>query len=80
MAYYALGDDAVEAGRDELLDYYAFTGAFASRIADGLLATPLAIRELCDGYADAGCDHLILFPTVASADQLDRLADAVTPG
>jgi alkanesulfonate monooxygenase SsuD/methylene tetrahydromethanopterin reductase-like flavin-dependent oxidoreductase (luciferase family) len=77
MAYYALGDDRVaEAGRTYLHDYYAFTGPFAQRIADGLLTEPLGLRELLDGYADAGCDHLILFPTVAEAEQLDRLAAA----
>jgi len=76
MAYYALGD-AGDAGRDHLLDYYAFTGPFVQRIADGLLTTPLAVRELVEGYADAGCDHLILFPAVGAPDQLDRLADAL---
>ena len=77
MAYYALGDDGVtDAGRTYLRDYYAFTGPFAQRIADGLLTEPLVLREFLDGYADAGCDHLILFPTVADPEQLDRLADA----
>ncbi len=74
MAYYALGD-AAEAGRDYLLDYYAFTGAFAQRIADGLLTSPLEVREYAQAYADAGCDHLVLFPTVPDLDQLDLLAD-----
>jgi alkanesulfonate monooxygenase SsuD/methylene tetrahydromethanopterin reductase-like flavin-dependent oxidoreductase (luciferase family) len=76
MAYYALGD-AAAAGRDYLLDYYAFTGAFAPRIADGLLTSPLAIREYVQAYADAGCDQLLLFPTVPQLDQLHALADAV---
>lgn len=76
QGYYALGD-AADAGRDYLLDYYAFTGPFAQRIADGLLTTPLAVREFVQGYADEGCDHLILLPTVADPTQLDRLADAV---
>jgi len=75
MAYFGLGDEAVaEAGRAYLRDYYAFTGPFAQRIADGLLTGPLQLREFLDGYADAGCDHLILFPAVADAMQLDRLA------
>lgn len=75
MTYYALGGgDAAEAGRAYLRDYYAFTGPFAQRIADGLLTEPLALREFLDGYADAGCDHLILFPAVADRAQLDRLA------
>jgi alkanesulfonate monooxygenase SsuD/methylene tetrahydromethanopterin reductase-like flavin-dependent oxidoreductase (luciferase family) len=76
MAYFALGD-ACDDGRRYLLDYYAFTGAFASRIADGLLATALDVRELVDGYADAGCDHLLLFPAVADAGQLDALAAVI---
>lgn len=76
MGYYALGA-AAEAGRAYLLDYYAFTGAFATRIADGLLTTPLAVRETVGAYADAGCEHLVLFPAVASPDQVDTLADAL---
>jgi alkanesulfonate monooxygenase SsuD/methylene tetrahydromethanopterin reductase-like flavin-dependent oxidoreductase (luciferase family) len=76
MAYYALGDDVADAGLAYLRDYYAFTGPFALRIAEGLLTEPLGLREFVDGYADAGCDHLILFPTVAEAAQLHRLADA----
>jgi alkanesulfonate monooxygenase SsuD/methylene tetrahydromethanopterin reductase-like flavin-dependent oxidoreductase (luciferase family) len=75
MAYFALGD-AADTGREYMLDYYAFTGSFAPRIADELVTTPLALRELCDSYADAGCEQLLLFPAVASPDQLDRLADA----
>ncbi|QBI19839.1 LLM class flavin-dependent oxidoreductase [Egibacter rhizosphaerae] len=76
MAYFALGD-AADRGREYLRDYYAFTGHFAERIAEGLLDTPLAVRELVEGYADAGCDHLILFPAVADRDQIDRLADCL---
>lgn len=77
MAYFAIGADAADAGREYLLDYYAFTGPFARRIADGLLTTPQAVRDLTGGYADAGCDQLTIFPAVAAPDQLDRLADAL---
>ncbi len=76
MAYYALGD-AEEQGREYLLDYYAFTGAFAQRLAEGLLTTPLQIREYLRAYEDAGCGHLILFPTVPELGQLDLLADVI---
>jgi alkanesulfonate monooxygenase SsuD/methylene tetrahydromethanopterin reductase-like flavin-dependent oxidoreductase (luciferase family) len=79
MAYFAL-DDASEAGRDYMLDYYAFAGAFAPRIADQLLTTPLAIREYVQAYEDAGCDHLLLFPTVPELGQLHALADVVGNG
>jgi len=76
-AYYALGVDAEAAGRDDLLAYYAFTGPFAERIAAGLLTSRAAIEELAAGYAEAGCDELVLFPTIASLDQLDGLAGAI---
>lgn len=75
MAYFAFGEEAVEASRQYLLDYYAFTGPFARRIAEGLLTTPQAVRQFIRGYADAGCDELILFPGVSDPEQLDRLAD-----
>lgn len=76
QGYFALGDGA-SAGRDNLLDYYAFAGPFSRRIADGLLTNPLEVREFVQGYADAGCDHLILLPAVADLTQLERLADAI---
>ena len=66
-----------EAGTRYLLDYYAFTGPFAERIAAGLLTTPQSIVQFIRGYAEAGCDHLVLFPTTAHLDQLDRLADVL---
>lgn len=75
MAYFALGEAEANAGRDYLLDYYAFTGPFAERIAAGLLTTPQAIIQHMRGYAEAGCDHLVLFPTSADVRQLERLAD-----
>jgi len=77
QGYYALGD-ATSAGRQYMLDYYGFTGPFAQRIAEGLLTTPLEVREFVQGYADEGCGHLILLPAVADLEQLDRLADAIT--
>jgi len=77
QGYYALGTEEAQAGAAYLLDYYAFTGPFAERIAAGLLTTPQAIMQFVRGYAEAGCDHLILFPTVARLDQLDRLAEVV---
>jgi alkanesulfonate monooxygenase SsuD/methylene tetrahydromethanopterin reductase-like flavin-dependent oxidoreductase (luciferase family) len=78
QGYYALGDEAdAAAGRAYLLDYYAFTGPFAERIAAGLLTTPQAIIQYMRGYAEAGCDHLVLFPTVARLDQYERLVEVI---
>ena len=75
--YYALGEAAAERGREYLLDYYAFTGPFAERIADSLLTTPQEVVQFVRGYADAGCDELLLFPTVAEENQYDRLENVL---
>ena len=78
QGYYALGDnDITQAGADYLRDYYAFTGPFAERIAEGLLTTPQAIAQFVRGYQEAGCDELILFPTLSDLTQLDRLAEVI---
>jgi alkanesulfonate monooxygenase SsuD/methylene tetrahydromethanopterin reductase-like flavin-dependent oxidoreductase (luciferase family) len=76
QGYFALGNDAVkDAGYRYLKDYYAFTGPFAERIAAGLLTSPQAVAQFIRGYRDAGCDELVLFPTVPDLAQLDRLAE-----
>ena len=78
QGYFALGsDEATEEGTRYLKDYYAFTGPFAERIAAGLLTTPQAIAGFIRGYREAGCDELVLFPTIADISQLDMLAQIV---
>jgi alkanesulfonate monooxygenase SsuD/methylene tetrahydromethanopterin reductase-like flavin-dependent oxidoreductase (luciferase family) len=75
QAYFALGDEA--AGEAYLLDYYAFTGPFAAKIAAGNLTSPRAIRDFVRAYEEAGCAELVLLPTVADPGQLERLADVL---
>jgi alkanesulfonate monooxygenase SsuD/methylene tetrahydromethanopterin reductase-like flavin-dependent oxidoreductase (luciferase family) len=78
QGYFALGDaDTVERGRAYMRDYYAFTGPFAERIAEGMLATPQAVAQFVRGYAEAGCHELVLFPAVADLAQIDLLASAL---
>jgi len=75
QGYFALGDqDTVERGAAYLRDYYSFTGPFAEKVAAANLTTPQAIIDFIRGYEDAGCDELVLLPTVAEPDQVDRLA------
>jgi alkanesulfonate monooxygenase SsuD/methylene tetrahydromethanopterin reductase-like flavin-dependent oxidoreductase (luciferase family) len=74
QGYFALGDDA---GAAYLRDYYAFTGPFAAKIAAGNLTSGRAVKDFVRGYEDAGCDHLVLLPTVSDPSQLDRLADVL---
>lgn len=77
MGYFALGDGAADAGAEYLRHYYAFTGPFAEKIAAGNLTSPGAITDFIRGYQDAGCDELVLFPTVSSIEQVDRLAQVI---
>jgi alkanesulfonate monooxygenase SsuD/methylene tetrahydromethanopterin reductase-like flavin-dependent oxidoreductase (luciferase family) len=75
QGYFCLGD--TERGAAYLRDYYAFTGPFAETIAAALLDTPGAIRDFVRGYAEEGCDELVLLPTVSDPDELDRLAEVI---
>lgn len=75
QGYFALTDPA--AGAAWLQSYYAFLGPGADRIAEGLLTTPQAIVRYLRGYAEAGCDEVVLFPTVADPQELQRLATVV---
>ncbi|HZR44991.1 MAG TPA: LLM class flavin-dependent oxidoreductase [Ktedonobacteraceae bacterium] len=74
QGYFALGTTAIESGYGYMKNYYAFTGPFAEKIAAGLLTTPQAIAQFIRGYKEAGCDELVLFPTVPDITQLEQLA------
>jgi alkanesulfonate monooxygenase SsuD/methylene tetrahydromethanopterin reductase-like flavin-dependent oxidoreductase (luciferase family) len=75
QGYFGLGDP--ERGAAYLRDYYAFTGGFAERIAAGNLTNAREIKDFLRGYEAAGCDELVLLPTVADIDEVDRLAEVV---
>lgn len=75
QGYFALTD--AEGGAAYLRDYYAFTGGFADKIAAGNLTSARQIKDFVRGYAAAGCDELILLPTVADLDEVDRLAEVI---
>jgi alkanesulfonate monooxygenase SsuD/methylene tetrahydromethanopterin reductase-like flavin-dependent oxidoreductase (luciferase family) len=74
QGYFALGEEAAEKGKQYMLDYYAFTGPFAEKIAAGLLTTPQDVVQFVRGYEEAGCDEVILFPAVADMAQLEQLS------
>ena len=78
QGYFALGAvDEVERGRAYMRDYYGFAGPFAEKIAEGMLATPQAIAQFVRGYAEAGCDELVLLPALPDLEQVDRLQDVL---
>jgi alkanesulfonate monooxygenase SsuD/methylene tetrahydromethanopterin reductase-like flavin-dependent oxidoreductase (luciferase family) len=78
MAYFALGPGTAEVGANYLRHYYAFTGPFAEKVAATNLTSADAVIDFLRGYRDAGCDELILFPTLSAVDQVTRLADVVS--
>jgi alkanesulfonate monooxygenase SsuD/methylene tetrahydromethanopterin reductase-like flavin-dependent oxidoreductase (luciferase family) len=75
QGYFAFGDP--DKGSAYLRDYYAFTGPFAEKIAAGNLTSARAVKDFVRGYEAEGCDELILYPTVADLDDLDRLAEVL---
>src|SRR5918996_590461 len=77
QGYLALGDDARERGLAYMRDYYAFTGPFAEKIAAGLLTTPQDVAAFLRGYADLGCQEMVLLPAVAELEQIGRLQDVL---
>jgi alkanesulfonate monooxygenase SsuD/methylene tetrahydromethanopterin reductase-like flavin-dependent oxidoreductase (luciferase family) len=77
QAYFAFGDDAAERGADYLRDYYSFTGAFADKIAAGMLTSPREAVEFIRSYEEAGCDHLVMLPAVPGIGELEQLAEIV---
>ena len=76
LAYVSLGTDAEEHARRYLLDYYAFLGDFAGRIADSALTSAATVQDTTAAFADAGCDELILFPCSADVGQVELIASA----
>jgi alkanesulfonate monooxygenase SsuD/methylene tetrahydromethanopterin reductase-like flavin-dependent oxidoreductase (luciferase family) len=77
LNYFSLGDQAEEDSRTYLRRYYGFVGEYAEMIAEGALRSADSIRDAVRMFEDAGVTELILDPTTASLDQIDRLADLV---
>ena len=76
LGYVSLGDDAETYARRYLLDYYGFTGDFAERIAASALTSPQQVADTVAGFADAGCDELVLFPCNPDIAQVSLIAKA----
>jgi len=77
--WFALGPkprDQLDAYLHRYLDFMG-EGA-ASKLAPTVITTSAqALRETARRIADLGCDELILVPTTADPDELDRVADAL---
>jgi alkanesulfonate monooxygenase SsuD/methylene tetrahydromethanopterin reductase-like flavin-dependent oxidoreductase (luciferase family) len=75
LVYYGLGDE--EASKASLRGYYGFLGEWAEAIAAGAVRSPQAAAATARAFADIGVTELVFDPTIASLDEVDRLADAV---
>jgi hypothetical protein len=77
LAYFALGDRAEQAADDYLRDYYAFLGEYAGMIAGSAAKDAATVKHYVQGFSDAGCDELVLFPCDPDPEQVDLLAEAI---
>jgi alkanesulfonate monooxygenase SsuD/methylene tetrahydromethanopterin reductase-like flavin-dependent oxidoreductase (luciferase family) len=77
LAYFSLGDDAEATANAYLTDYYAWLGdEVAGYIAGSAAKDAETVKQYLAGFADAGCDELILCPSAGDPAQVDLLADA----
>lgn len=72
-AYFGFGD--MERAGAYLRTYYA--GPMGEAIAKAVLNTPEAIKGAIQQFEGIGADELILWPTIADPDQVDRLAEVI---
>ena len=77
LQYFSLGDEHTEESLTNLRTYYAWLGDWVEGIAQGAPRSTDDLRAMQASFEAAGVDELIWDPTVASLDQVDRLADAV---
>ena len=77
LGYFALGERAEQAANSYLRDYYAFVGEYAGMVADSAAKDAATVKAYVQGFSEAGCDELILFPCDPDPGQVDLLADAV---
>jgi alkanesulfonate monooxygenase SsuD/methylene tetrahydromethanopterin reductase-like flavin-dependent oxidoreductase (luciferase family) len=77
LAYFALGERAEPAANRYLGDYYAFLGEYAGTIAASAATDAATVKHYVQGFTDAGCDELVLFPCDPDPEQVDLLAAAI---
>jgi alkanesulfonate monooxygenase SsuD/methylene tetrahydromethanopterin reductase-like flavin-dependent oxidoreductase (luciferase family) len=77
LAYFSLGAQAEVDAQRYLGHYYAWLGELADMIAAGAAKDAETVRRFLQGYEDAGCDELVLFPSSTDPQQVELLAEAV---
>jgi alkanesulfonate monooxygenase SsuD/methylene tetrahydromethanopterin reductase-like flavin-dependent oxidoreductase (luciferase family) len=77
LFYFALGDDAERAARQNLGNYYAFLGGYADQVVEGAATDEEAVQSVLTSFEEAGADEVICFPASRDSDQVERLRLAV---
>jgi alkanesulfonate monooxygenase SsuD/methylene tetrahydromethanopterin reductase-like flavin-dependent oxidoreductase (luciferase family) len=77
LAYFALGPDAEAQAQRGIGHYYAWLGDYADQIVQSAATSADEVRRYVDGFAEAGCDEVIFFPSSKHPEQVDLLAEAV---
>jgi alkanesulfonate monooxygenase SsuD/methylene tetrahydromethanopterin reductase-like flavin-dependent oxidoreductase (luciferase family) len=75
LMYFSLGDEHTEESLRNLRTYYGNVPDWVEAIAQGAARSEEDLRARLKAYQDAGIDELVLDPTVASLDQVERAAD-----
>ena len=77
VASYALGPDAADKVGGYIRHYYAFLGEAVEQMARNAISTPEAVKDTIRDMEGIGMDEVVLLPSVAEMDQLERLADII---
>jgi len=75
--YYGMGPNAAERASDYIRGFYSFLGSAAEKVAATLPTSGGAVKDTMRAFEDVGADEIIMWPSIADLDQLDRLADLV---
>ena len=77
LGYYGVGPHATENIEGYLGAYYDYLPQYLPMMIAGTPRDAESIKGLVGAFEAAGVDELILFPTAATLDQVDDLAEAV---
>lgn len=77
LFYFALGDGAEQAARENLGDYYAFLGDYAEQVVQSAATDEETLRGYVAAFEEAGADEIICFPASSDPAQVQRVASAV---
>jgi alkanesulfonate monooxygenase SsuD/methylene tetrahydromethanopterin reductase-like flavin-dependent oxidoreductase (luciferase family) len=76
LFYFALGDDAEAAARENLGDYYRWLGEYADQIVASCAKDADTIKQYLSAFEAAGADEVICFPASHDVGQVELLAEA----